>query len=387
MSERVDGIARSGTVAVQMENLMNEQKNQTPVLSGAEETQERVSSETVEKVNLNQLEQIAAQQREEAAEMEEEKEAEESHSDTVVSIGNEKPQELSEKEIQELSLLDREQIVGRLEQLLSKGELEGAKNMVALLRLKYKEKTGEIKKAALDKFLAEGGNKIDFRFSDALEDRFVSVSQKIKDYLSRCTGIRGLGAARRAIERVRDDAWSAMEAIVALLLVRPQNEGGYGIGELVLNERENAPGELKRRGVRGSRVPDIGLANLPVGFNYDGRGHLDLGSIPVETQSAAEIKVALAEVRGKYVDDLRRNRELLAGGRIVMPIVAEDLMEYGGLDTVVLEAVLAAERLTGRSGEEGARVRRALDKRLSAKRQQLIWSLYPWTGGQSLGDY
>ena len=211
--------------------------------------------------------------------------------------------------------------------------------------------------------------------------------QKIKDYLSRCTGIRGLGAARRAIERVRDDAWSAMEAIVALLLVRPQNEGGYGIGELVLNERENAPGELKRRGVRGSRVPDIGLANLPVGFNYDGRGHLDLGSIPVETQSAAEIKVALAEVRGKYVDDLRRNRELLAGGRIVMPIVAEDLMEYGGLDTVVLEAVLAAERLTGRSGEEGARVRRALDKRLSAKRQQLIWSLYPWTGGRAVGDY
>ena len=185
MSERVDGIARSGTVAVQMENPMNEQKNQTPVLSGAEETQERVSSETVEKVNLNQLEQIAAQQREEAAEMEEEKEAEESHSDTVVSIGNEKPQELSEKEIQELSLLDREQIVGRLEQLLSKGELEGAKNMVALLRLKYKEKTGEIKKAALDKFLAEGGNKIDFRFSDALEDRFVSVSQKIKDYHQR----------------------------------------------------------------------------------------------------------------------------------------------------------------------------------------------------------
>lgn len=211
--------------------------------------------------------------------------------------------------------------------------------------------------------------------------------QKIKDYLSRCTGIRGLSAARRAVERVRDDAWSAMEAIVALLLVRPQDEGGYGIGELVLNEREGAPGELRQRGVRESRVPDIGLINLPVGFNYDGHGHLDLGSIPVETQSAAEIRARLAEVREKYVDDLRRNRELLAGGRIVMPVVAEDLMEYGGLDTVVLEAVLATERLTGCSGEEGVRVRRALDKQLSAKRQQLIWSLYPWTGGHSLGNY
>ena len=211
--------------------------------------------------------------------------------------------------------------------------------------------------------------------------------QKIKDYLTKCSGIRGLTAARRAIERVRDDAWSAMEAIVALLLVRPQEEGGYGIGELILNERENAPHELRQQGVTESRVPDIGLINLPTGFNYDGYGHLDLSSIPVESQNAGEIKARLAEVREKYVDDLRRNRELLASGRIVMPIVAEDLMERGGLDTVVLEAVLAAERLTGRRSEEGARVRHALDKRLSAKRQQLIWSLYPWTGGQSLGDY
>lgn len=211
--------------------------------------------------------------------------------------------------------------------------------------------------------------------------------RKIKDYLAKCSGIRGLTAARRAIERVRDDAWSAMEAIVALLLVRPQEEGGYGISELVLNERENAPHELRQQGVTESRVPDIGLINLPTGFNYDGYGHLDLSSISLEGQNAGEIKARLAEVREKYVDDLRRNRELLASGRIVMPIVAEDLMERGGLDTVVLEAVLAAERLTGRRSEEGARVRHALDKRLSANRQQLIWSLYPWTGGQSLGDY
>ena len=177
---------------------MNEQKNETPVMSGetepdvknslsgaGEETGNAAPLEKEEKVNLNQLEQIAAQQREEAAEVEEEKAAEESHADTLPVEGSGKPKELSEEEVRELSRLDREQIVEKLEQLLAHSELEGSKNLVALLRLKYKEKTGEVKKTALDKFLAEGGNKVDFRFSDALEERFLSVSQKIREYHQR----------------------------------------------------------------------------------------------------------------------------------------------------------------------------------------------------------
>ena len=177
---------------------MNEQKNETPVMSGetepdvktslsgaGEETGNAAPLEKEEKVNLNQLEQIAAQQREEAAEVEEEKAAEESHADTLPVEGSGKPRELSEEEVRELSRLDREQIVEKLEQLLAHSELEGSKNLVALLRLKYKEKTGEVKKTALDKFLAEGGNKVDFRFSDALEERFLSVSQKIREYHQR----------------------------------------------------------------------------------------------------------------------------------------------------------------------------------------------------------
>ncbi len=177
---------------------MNEQKNETPVMSGetepdvktslsgaGEETGNAAPLEKEEKVNLNQLEQIAAQQREEAAEVEEEKAAEESHADTLPVEGSGKPRELSEEEVRELSRLNREQIVEKLEQLLAHSELEGSKNLVALLRLKYKEKTGEVKKTALDKFLAEGGNKVDFRFSDALEERFLSVSQKIREYHQR----------------------------------------------------------------------------------------------------------------------------------------------------------------------------------------------------------
>ena len=133
-------------------------------------------------MNLNQLEQIAAQQREEALEQEDEKALEEAHSDAEPRAERATAQELSEAEIQELSALDRLAIVERLEQLYGQKQLEEAKNVVALLRLKYKEKTGLVKKEALDRFLEEGGNKIDFRFSDKEEERFASISQKIREY-------------------------------------------------------------------------------------------------------------------------------------------------------------------------------------------------------------
>ena len=141
-----------------------------------------VSRPEEEKVNLNQLEQIAAQQREEALEQEDEKALEEAHSDAEPRAERATAQELSEAEIQELSALDRLAIVERLEQLYGQKQLEEAKNVVALLRLKYKEKTGLVKKEALDRFLEEGGNKIDFHFSDKEEERFASISQKIREY-------------------------------------------------------------------------------------------------------------------------------------------------------------------------------------------------------------
>ena len=215
----------------------------------------------------------------------------------------------------------------------------------------------------------------------------VTTVDNIAAYLGRCRGVRGLKAARRAIGQVRDNAWSAMEALMALVLVRDVVDYGFGLSGIRLNEREGHGQELARRGVRPSRVPDISLEDLPVGFNYDGHSHLNLNSIDVSSLGEDELRGALAEVRNKYVDDIRRNRELLAQGRIVLPIVAEDLVDRDGLDAVVLEAMLAAERLTGTSGENGVLVRTALGRGYAARRQQLIWSLYPWLGGTSLGAY
>lgn len=213
-----------------------------------------------------------------------------------------------------------------------------------------------------------------------------SVSN-IRSYLDKCYGQRGLNAARAALENVRDNAWSAMEAIVSLFLVRDVGDLGYGIKGITLNEREGFAQELRRNSSASGRIPDISVDDLPIGFNYDGYGHLDLGSIDVSSLSEEELKGKLTAVREKYVDDLRRNRELLAQGRIVLPVVAEDLIQRGGLDSAVLEAVLAAERFLGSSGKIGIQVRRALASESAAKRQQLIWSLYPWLGGTSLGAY
>ena len=156
---------------------MDQQTNQEPV-----ENLHTPDSPQEEKVNLNQLEQIAAQQREEALEQEDQKALEESHSDAGSTLEPDTAQELSQAEIQELSALERLAIVERLEQIYERKELEEAKNVVALLRLKYKEKTGLVRKEALDKFLEEGGNKIDFHFSDSEEERFVAVNQKIREY-------------------------------------------------------------------------------------------------------------------------------------------------------------------------------------------------------------
>lgn len=195
---------------------MNEEKNEQAAMA-AEPVQEigvsaAVPGKTVEavqpkkdKVDLNQLEQIAAKQREEAQEAAEVKEDEESHSDVESGAGVVKSKDLTDEEIQELSALDRQGLVERLEVLYDRRELEESKNMIALLRIKYKEKTGVEKKAALDKFLEEGGNKMDFRFTDALEERFSNISQKIREYHQK---------KREELERLMDENLKKKQALL-----------------------------------------------------------------------------------------------------------------------------------------------------------------------------
>lgn len=89
---------------------------------------------------------------------------------------------------------------------------------------------------------------------------------------------------------------------------------------------------------------------------------------------------AIRDVREKYLDDLKRNRELAALGCVVLPVTARDLFGPGGLDAVMLEAAMAIDELDG--GPTLQNMRAVLDSpRERKRRQQLLWSLLPWPEG------
>lgn len=207
----------------------------------------------------------------------------------------------------------------------------------------------------------------------------VTSARKIRAYMDECHQVVGVALAERHLAYVEDNAWSPMEAVLATMLALPVEELGYGLGPLKLNVRRNNASELVARGSASSRVPDIELAGKPIGFNYDGKGHLDLDSVLfAEGQDATD---AAAAVRKKYVDDLRRNRELMSMGKLVMPVVSEDLFAPGGLDSLVLEAVLAMDAF---GMEVSAATRGCIGSvALSPRRQELVWSLLPWSEAAS----
>ncbi|MBM6676744.1 hypothetical protein H6A07_08310 [Olsenella uli] len=206
----------------------------------------------------------------------------------------------------------------------------------------------------------------------------VTSVNRIGAYLDRVGRRRSVLLARRNLGFVRDNAWSPMEAIVALVACMGPDDLGYGFGDVDLNVRHGLTPELVSLGCRGSRVPDIELRGLHVGFNYDGHDHLDLASV-VSAPTSEDAWHAAEQVREKYLDDLRRNRELAATGWWILPVTSEDLFAPGGLDAVMLLAATAAQELVG--GTVLQDVRAAVARSRGGRRQQLIWSLLPWPPG------
>lgn len=208
----------------------------------------------------------------------------------------------------------------------------------------------------------------------------VTSVEKIASYVDACHNVRGIRRARRNLAYVADNAWSPMEAILGVMAALPVVEFGYGLGPVRLNVRHDNPSELVGLGCRPSRVPDIEVTGTCLGFNYDGREHFDLGAL----ESAANDRDRLAAARSlreSYVDDLRRNRELAARGRIVLPVTTEDLFAESGLDAVMIEAADVIERFDGRDmGYVRASVFSSLIRRA---RQRLVWSLLPWGEAES----
>lgn len=206
----------------------------------------------------------------------------------------------------------------------------------------------------------------------------VTSVARIRAYLDACPGVRGVTAARRALARAADNAWSPPESVIALMMTTEVSEFGYGLGRVRLNRRHANDRRLVALGARSSRVPDIEVVGTSVGLNYDSHDHFDLASIAAATPD--EVADAIAAVRDKYRDDLSRNRELAAQGRLVLPVTSEDLFAPGGLDAVMLEVMMAIERIDGRVPDtQDLMLLESLAMGLS--RQTMIWALLPWPQG------
>ena len=218
--------------------------------------------------------------------------------------------------------------------------------------------------------------------------RFPATSaDRIKRFVEEASPIAGVKQTRRVSRMLVDNAWSPMEAVLAALIMLPASDMGYGLGKVVLNKRVEVGAPA---GAPQSRVPDIMVEGSSVGINYDGSGHLELERIvsaamraaldPASGDVTTAIDEALAKVRAKYVDDRRRDRDLLAEGLTVFTAVKEDLYERGALDRLMLQLISALEVETGKTYPK---THAALKSRgLSSMRQKHIWALLPGTTGE-----
>lgn len=149
----------------------------------------------------------------------------------------------------------------------------------------------------------------------------------------------------RAVALSSENTWSPRESILATMATLPLAEGGYGLGPLMLNKRLTG-----KDASRTSRVPDIMLGpSTNVGINYDGWDHLDLvsfektaislGTSPGSARAQAALDATRRQIRAKYVDDRRRDRDLLAMGVETLVATSEDLMHIESLDLLMRQAI------------------------------------------------
>lgn len=210
--------------------------------------------------------------------------------------------------------------------------------------------------------------------------------EELIDFVREIKGFKGRNKAQYALSYVVDNARSVPEAILASLYSLPPEELGYGMGPVVLNQRVKVSESSDRRYAE-SRYPDILFTFAPIGINYDGNDHLDLDGLvraafQVMTEEGDARALALQilagkrdEIRAKVVDDMKRNRQLAANGRLVFPVVKEDLYGFGCLDSLTRDLLACARAYFGVNTQQ---YENALeDSELCRERFRLISSMLP----------
>lgn len=106
--------------------------------------------------------------------------------------------------------------------------------------------------------------------------------ENLNSFLSQFTQARGLAKAKEALPYVRDHALSVPETIMSTMYSLPVAESGYQMGPVTLNERIQQDGSDDQK-LGKTRYPDLLFPFAPIGINYDGVDHLDLGRCLQET--------------------------------------------------------------------------------------------------------
>lgn len=214
--------------------------------------------------------------------------------------------------------------------------------------------------------------------------------ESISRYLSSYPHGRGHNKAKRALELVSDGALSAPEAVLATIYSLPTQEQGYGMGPVTLNTKVDVSSNgvaAERINVAKSRYPDIMFPFAPVGINYDGADHLDLAELAKIAKNANQssedarskayeaLDSKLVEIRKKVVDDIMRDRQLLAKGKVVLRATKEDVRDANSLDYFTLQLLDVAHCLFN---ADVSSYRAALeDTMLSRERQELLEAIMP----------
>lgn len=105
----------------------------------------------------------------------------------------------------------------------------------------------------------------------------LTTTWKIERMLDSHPGLKGGRRVRRLLPLVRDNSRSPMETATALAIILPQNKGGLGYRNIVLNHRIAIPKAYKSLTTSNYLEIDVYSPRQRVGIEYDGDAHSELG--------------------------------------------------------------------------------------------------------------
>ena len=174
ISENTEEVTPEETTIPVVEEVVEIEEQPAEEITASIETAEPVVEETAEPVEQSVEETIVSTETAEpvaetAAEPEElEKNIQEELSQLDSQQQTEEEEEESNEEETEEEVtenymtFEREQLLANLEELV-KQEMASVRNKISLIKVAFYSKTNELKKEAFEKFIEEGGNKIDFQ--------------------------------------------------------------------------------------------------------------------------------------------------------------------------------------------------------------------------------